>query len=71
MTIANSAYGSGAYSDKIAWGIGLLRTNAAEILTTLKYGAPTIIVHSRIRMAALDGRQRHFDGGHEMQTLFC
>ena len=70
MTTANSAYGSGSYSDKIALGVWLLKTSTEENPMKLKYIAPTMAVQNRMRMAALDGRQRSFDGGHELQTLF-
>ena len=71
MTIANTAYGSGSYFDNIVFGWGLPITSRAENPTKLWYVAPTMAVHSRMRIAALDGRQRCFDGGHEMQILFC
>ena len=71
MTIANMAYGSGSYSDKTTLGVWLLRTSTAEKPTKLKYIVPTMAVQNRMRIAALDGRQRSFDGGHELQTLFC
>ena len=71
MTIANTAYGSGSYFDNIVFGWGLPITSRAENPTKLWYVAPTMAVHSRMRIAALDGRQRCFDGRHEMQILFC
>jgi hypothetical protein len=67
------AYGRGSYIEilKLIRDLSISST-AAEPINML-YIAPTMAVHSRMRIADFDGRQTCFDGGHEMQALafFC
>ena len=59
-----------SYFDNILLGRTLFTISIAAIPRRLQYVAPTMTVHSRMKMAALNGRQICFDGGHKMQTLF-
>jgi hypothetical protein len=65
------AYGRGSYIEILKLILDLSISSTAAKPTNMLYIAPTMAVHSRMRMAAFDGRQKYFDGGHEMQALFC
>jgi hypothetical protein len=65
------AYGRGSYTEILELILDPLTSSIAAMPIIMLYIAPTMAVHSRTRMAAFDGRQRCFDGGHEMQALFC
>ena len=71
MMNAIMAYGRGSYTEILEFIRDLsISSKAAEPINML-YIAPIMAVHSKIRMAAFDGRQRCFGGGHEMAALCC
>ena len=72
ITRANMAYYIiESYTEKLVpyFDLNVSRPTARPKKT--QYIPPTMAVHSRMRMAAFDGRQRCFGGGHEMAALCC
>ena len=71
MMNASMAYGRGSCVEIRELICVLSISIIAAIPIKILYRALTMAVHRRMRMAAFDGRQRCFGGGHEMAALCC